>query len=73
MRQLTFFEEEDKKLISLKEASVWASQYLNRKVTVSNISYLVQYGRIKRYENDGNPLVNINDLAPNYRYFYPKG
>jgi len=26
MRQLTFFEEEDKKLISLKEASVWASQ-----------------------------------------------
>jgi hypothetical protein len=48
MSQLTFFKEE-KKLISLREASDWASQYLNRKVTVSNISYLIQYGRIKKY------------------------
>jgi hypothetical protein len=62
MSQLTFFKEEEKKLISIKEASVWASQYLHRKVTVSNISYLVQYGRIKKCGNDVNPLVNIEEL-----------
>jgi len=54
MSQLTFFREEGKKLINLKEASIWASQYLNRKVTISNISYLIQYGRIRKYGRDGN-------------------
>jgi len=68
-RQLTFFREEDKKLINLKEASIWASQYLNRKITVSNISYLIQYGRIKKYGNDGNPLVNIEELKDYYDSF----
>jgi len=66
MSQLTFFREEGKKLINLKEASIWASQYLNRKVTISNISYLIQYGRIKKYGNEGNPLINIKELKDYY-------
>ena len=70
MIQLTFFREEGKKLIKLKEASIWASQYLNRKITVSNISYLIQYGRIKKYGNNGNPLINIEELKDNYDSFY---
>ena len=61
MRQLTFFKR-TRKLINLKEASGWASQYLNRKVTVSNISYLLQYGRIKKYGDNGNPLLSIEEL-----------
>jgi len=65
MSQLTFFKE-DKKLMNLKEASTWASQYLNRKITVSNISYLIQYGRIKKYGKDGNPLVSIEELKEYY-------
>jgi DNA modification methylase len=69
MSQLTFFSEEDKKLINLKEASVWASQYLNRKVNISNISYLIQYGRIKKYGNNGNPLINIEELKSYYDSF----
>jgi len=69
MTQLTFFRKEDKKLINLKEASVWASQYLNRKVTVSNISYLINYGRIKKHGNDGNPLINIDELKNYYDSF----
>jgi hypothetical protein len=64
--QLTLFNEEDKKLINLKEASIWASQYLNRKITTSNISYLIQYGKIKKYGNDGCPLINIEEL----KYYY---
>lgn len=65
MRQLTFFKETEK-LINLKEASIWASQYLNRKVTISNISYLLQYGRIKKYGGNGNPLINIEELKSYY-------
>jgi hypothetical protein len=69
MSQLIFFREEDKKMVNLKEASIWASQYLNRKVTISNISYLIQYGRIKKYGNDGNPLINIEELKDYYDSF----
>jgi len=71
MSQLTFFEK-DRKLVNLKKASVWASQYLKRKVTISNISYLLQYGRIKKYGNDGNPLVNIEKLKGYYDSFSKK-
>ncbi|WP_448375435.1 DNA methyltransferase [Fervidobacterium sp.] len=61
----TLFEER-KKYVSLKEASHWASEYLGRKVTISNISYLIQYGRIKRYGGDGSPLVDIDELKNYY-------
>ncbi len=66
MTQPTLFETGKRNLINLKEASVWASQYLNRGVTISNISYLLQYGRIKRYRSDGNPLINIEELKNYY-------
>jgi hypothetical protein len=66
MRQLTFLGEEEKELINLKEASDWASQYLNRNVTISNISYLLQYGRIKKFGSNGNPLINIEELKEYY-------
>lgn len=66
MKQLTLFGDEEAKLINLKSASEWASQYLNRKVTISNISYLLQYGRIKKYVNDGNTLINMEELRDYY-------
>ncbi len=65
MRQLTFFDE-DENLINLRQACEWASQYLKREVTVSNISYLLQYGRIKNYGSNGNPLINIEELKQYY-------
>jgi len=67
--QPTLFKEEDKKFVSLKEASVWASQYLNRRISVSNISYLIQYGRIKKYENNGSVLIHIDELKDYYDNF----
>lgn len=71
MRQLELFVGyEDKKFLTLREASIWASQYLNREVTVSNISYLLQYGRIKKYGSNGNPLVNIDELKEYYDFLY---
>lgn len=70
MSQRTLFRiYEEEKLINLKEASIWASQYLNRKITISNISYLLQYGRIKNYGSDGKPLVNIEELKEYYDSF----
>ncbi len=66
MNQLTFFEKKDIKMLNLKEASEWASQYLNRKVTISNILYLIQYGRINKYGNNGNPLLNVEELKDYY-------
>ncbi len=68
MGQPPFSGEWNRNLVDLKEASVWASQYLNRKVTVSNISYLLQYGRIRKYGNDGNPLVDIEELKGKVPY-----
>jgi len=65
MSQITLFGEK-KKLINFREASDWASRYLNRKVTISNISYLIQYGRIIRYGTNGNPLINVEELKDYY-------
>jgi len=69
MRQLTLFDQEDTKLLDLKKAYEWACQYLNRKVTISNISYLLQYGRIKKYGSNGNPLINVDELKEYYDSF----
>ena len=66
MSQLTLFGKEEKNLINLRKASEWASQYLKRKVTISNISYLLQYGRIKKYGSNGNPLIDIDELKEYY-------
>jgi len=39
---------------------------LNRNITTSNISYLLQYGRVKKYGSDGNPLIRIKELKDYY-------
>jgi len=54
-------------LLTIKEASEWASVHLKKNVTVSNISYLVQYGRIPKIGNNGSPFVNKKDLIEYYR------
>ncbi len=41
-------------LMDIKQASVWASRYIGKNVTTSNIAYLLQYGRIKKIGNNGN-------------------
>ncbi|MFZ5948307.1 MAG: DNA methyltransferase [Stygiobacter sp.] len=54
-------------LLSIKEASRWASEYLGKNVTTSNISYLIQYGRIKKIGDNGSTLVIKEELLEYYK------
>lgn len=54
------------KLLTIKEASDWASEYLGKNVTPSNISYLIQYGRIKKFGENGSTQIAKNDLINYY-------
>lgn len=56
-------------LLTIKEASIWASEHLKKNVTTSNISYLIQYGKIKKYGNNGTTAINKYDLINYYKSF----
>ena len=57
-------------LMTIKEASIWASKYVGKNVTPSNISYLIQYGRIPKNGDNGNAFVNRYDLEEYYNSHY---
>ena len=62
-----------KQLLTIIEASEWATAHLKKEVTTSNISYLIQYGRIKKYGDNGKILVSLTDLEKYYKsHFKPK-
>lgn len=57
---------ETKDLLTIKEASRWASEFIGRQVSPSNISYLVQYGLVEKFSRGGVTLVSKNDLMHYY-------
>ena len=59
----------DSEMLSLQQASVWASEYLKKQVTSSNIAYLVQYGKIPKFGSNGSTLVSKADLQRYYNSF----
>jgi len=60
---------ETEELLSIKEASDWATEYLGKTVTTSNISYLIQYGRIKKIGSNGTTQISKQDLINYYKSF----
>ncbi len=56
-------------LLTIKEASIWASKLLNKNITPSNISYLIQYGRVPKKGNNGEVFVDKNDLSEYYKSY----
>ena len=54
-------------LLTIKEASEWATDYLNKEVSTSNISYLVQYGRVSKFESNGSVQVAKEELVKYYK------
>ena len=64
--------EDTNNLLTIKQASEWASKLLKKKVTPSNISYLIQYGRIKKIGSNGDTLVAEQDLSEYYDSYLGK-
>lgn len=56
-----------RQLLTLKEACDWASSFLGRSISESNISYLIQYGKVKKYGENGSTQINVNDLKQYYQ------
>jgi hypothetical protein len=59
-------------LLSIKEASKWATKYLGKDVSTSNIAYLIQYGRIRKAWNNGATQVSQQELIHYYESYNGK-
>ena len=59
-------------LVSIPEASKWATDYLNKEVSSTNISYLVQYGKVKKHGENGSTMVDLGDLKKYYESYNGK-
>lgn len=62
---------EQNELLSIQEASTWASSFLKRVVTESNISYLIQYGRVRKIGENGTTQIIKADLLRYYEKSRP--
>ena len=60
---------ETDELFTIKEASEWAAKHLGKNVTSSNISYLIQYGRIKKIGSNGITQVSKQELTNYYKSY----
>ena len=55
--------------MDIKEAAKWATKHLGKNVTTSNISYLIQYGRIKKIGENGGIQISKKELTEYYNSF----
>ncbi|MDD5191852.1 MAG: DNA methyltransferase [Candidatus Nanoarchaeia archaeon] len=53
-------------LLSIKEASEWATKFLGRPVTISNIQYLIQYAKVAKTFYKNNTTINVDELKNYY-------
>ena len=60
---------EPKELLDVRQASVWATEFLGKSVTPSNISYLINYGRVKKIGTNGSIFVSKDDLLDYYQTY----
>ncbi len=56
-----------RQLLTLNEACNWASSFLGRNISESNISYLLQYGKVEKYGENGSTQINVADLKNYYQ------
>jgi hypothetical protein len=50
----------EKQFLTIKEAAIWATQYRSRKTSPHNIAYLINYARIRTFDEKGNPRTALN-------------
>jgi hypothetical protein len=53
-------------LLTINEASRWATDYVGKNVTAANISYLIQYGRVRKIGENGATVVSRAELHHYY-------
>lgn len=70
MERADLLGEHSAKLMTPREASVWATAFLKKEVTSSNVAYLVRYGRIQNYGEGSSVLVSQLELRDYYRDYY---
>ncbi len=58
-------------LLTIPQASNFASDYLKQNVTISNISYLIQYGKVQKFGLNGNTQIKKGDLIQYYNTYRP--
>ena len=56
-------------LLTIKEASYWASNFLKKEISESNISYLIQYGKVRKHNNGNSIYVDTYDLKRYYESY----
>jgi len=59
-------------LVSIPKASEWATSFLEKEISPTNISYLVQYGKVKKHGENGSTMVDLNDLKRYYHSYNGK-
>jgi DNA methylase len=52
--------------MTISDASVWASEFMKKDIATSNISYLIQYGLVRKVNDDGITKVYEEDLEKYY-------
>jgi len=68
-RFLNMYNNNNMNLVTIPEATKWATSYLKKDVSPSNISYLVQYGKVKKHGENGTTLVSTDDLKKYYESY----
>ncbi|OGQ48662.1 MAG: restriction endonuclease subunit M [Deltaproteobacteria bacterium RIFCSPLOWO2_02_FULL_47_10] len=63
---------QEKQMVTVKEASKWAMGFLQKEISESNISYLIQYGKIRKHNIDGSMLIKLDDLKQYYQSYNGK-
>jgi hypothetical protein len=56
-------------LLTVPEASAWATERVGRNVTTANITYLIQYGRVRKMDANGSVCVAVQDLEDYYNSY----
>jgi len=54
-------------LLNTKDASIWASNFLGKNVSTSNINYLITYGKITKFKSNGKIYVSQLELEEYYK------
>jgi hypothetical protein len=60
---------ETAQLFSILEASKWATDYIGKNVTTSNIAYLIQYGLVRKIGDNGSTQVLQSELKDYYKKY----